>query len=149
LQEYALTKMAISNNKKKKYLFQLHEAIKKYKNVILIPGSLASYERLSECSNIEKKKKKVMDNYMKSYPSFISDRNGNPEIIIDKHHTKAYKNALRLFLPENIGEGICLQNSAYILASSHEKKLKHRKSSPFNEGDRLAMKERMNHFYYV
>src|SRR5438445_2719029 len=54
LQEYAFTEKAIDNQEKKECLALLHKAIRSYENVILIPGSFASYEVLSSASDKEK-----------------------------------------------------------------------------------------------
>src|SRR6185312_8567169 len=68
LSEYELTTNSITKQLKNDCLSLLHEAVKKYKNVILIPGSLSSYQQLSDYSNMEAKKKKILDNYMNNYP---------------------------------------------------------------------------------
>jgi len=148
LSEYELTTNSITKKLKNDCLRLLHEAVKKYKNVILIPGSLSSYQQLSDYSNMEAKKKKILDNYMNNYPRFTINGRGN-QFFIDRKYTKSYQDALHQLSAVNIGEKFCLQNSAYILSSDSNDILKHKKSSPFKEKTKVQTLQPSRYLYEI
>lgn len=148
LSEYELTTNSITNQLKNNCLRLLHEAVKKYKNVILIPGSLSSYQQLSDYSNMEAKKKKILDNYMNHYPRFTINGRSN-QFFIDRKYTKSYQDALQQLSAVNIGEKFCLQNSAYILFSDSNDILKHKKSSPFKEKTKVQTFQPSRYLYEI
>jgi len=140
LQEYALTKTAIPNSEKKKCLKQLEEAAQKYNNVVLIPGSFSAYEKFSACVNTEKRKAKIVENYTKNLE--------NPEFARDPLFIQDFLQTKHKFTTDTLDQSICLQNSAYILSSElNSKKIKHKKSFPFEEENKLDNKN--NYFYYL
>ena len=67
LPEYALTKKPIQNSVKKECIEILREAIKPYNNVILVPGSFASYQIIGENKSNFFKVKANYENLASSY----------------------------------------------------------------------------------
>src|SRR3989338_6126354 len=126
LHEYALTPQAIPNALKKKCLGNLQEAIKQYKNMILVPGSFSAYDAIQETgTSIENKKKTKL---LKCYTDALSkkSRRFDLEFLHEYHRARE--------LPEKMRQHY-LQNSAYLLSGNS--KLKHKKAFPYQERGKL------------
>lgn len=140
LKEYEFTNTAIPNADKKEYLKKLVEAVKNYKNILLVPGSFAAYEELSLLSGDNKQKRldKIKENYLKNLD--------NP----------SYQKADDIFLEDysiakhsvtNNTDGACLQNSTYAITA--ESKDKHKKSYGYHEYLKLPSDKQAKSIFYV
>lgn len=132
LPEYAFTKAAVTIEEKNASLYVLQNAVRQYPKLVLIPGSYAATQRLVDNQKGQAKKNKITRNYA---TLFVKS-----EYAKDKHfqdEEAAFKNYLDSGM---IGSKLLLQNAAYVLTA--EDKIKHHKSFPFYERDKLLGKHK-------
>lgn len=135
LQEYALTLRAINDSTKKTLLNCLQNAISQYPNVILIPGSLATYQPFV---NAPHKIDKLKQNYK------IATEQGLLEG--DTHFNNEY-NQYTNKITQPIYDISYFENCTYIL--THNNKIKHKKGYPWKERDQLFGIMKNQSIFYI
>lgn len=137
MKEYALTPKAITANDKALSLAALQEAMKKYKRMILIPGSYATYNDFKNNELREIKTQKLLANY----------RSLSQSKLVNDHEFDAEEaQVLQRSKSGELAHSIFMQNCAYILTA--DSKYKHKKCAPFFETDKLK-DNRKSGIYYI
>lgn len=138
LQEYAFTQKAMPTAAKKEFLELLSQTVKQFNNIILVPGSISSYQALKDYPDPEKKIAKILSGY--------SHYDKDPSFEDDDEYQENKKQALTRVQQyqtkvKSVGSSdeISLQHSAYLLANIHGSffKFKHSKSRPIDELHKL------------
>tara|TARA_R110000868_G_scaffold350501_2_gene611717 strand:+ start:2440 stop:3462 length:1023 start_codon:yes stop_codon:yes gene_type:complete len=133
MQEYGMAGTAVSMAEKNASIAMLASVMKRYPNVILIPGSIAvSEEFLEDTARRKSKVLKIHRNYLTLRHSLCMF--GDSQFI--KEHNQYSKAAKK----GNLAGSIFLQNCAHVITATH--KIKHRKSMPFCERERMQQKHR-------
>ena len=135
LPEYALTAHAINDSTKQTLLNCLQNAISQFKNVILIPGSLATYQPFVEAPY---KIEKLKDNYESVTKQGLLEN--------DTHFNKEY-NQYRQKIKKPIFDITYLENCTYVL--TYNAKIKHKKRYPWKERDQLIGLLKNESIFYI
>ena len=135
LEEYALTPSAIPADQRREALMKLQQAVKKFKNTIIIPGSLSSYEIFTDTTRQQNKLNKLQLNHQ-------TIANSSALTNVSAGYDKQIVNAMSNSDSSNC---LLLQNTAYILTAMG--KYQHKKSTPYFEARKLPFIFTPNVYY--
>ena len=139
LHEYALTPDAITSEDKKACMNILTNEMKKYSNILFVPGSFATYKKSSEIKKeaLSKKMETIRSNYLKAYQK-------TPY----KKLKEIYTEYLRCnSILANGGNVNYIKNHINYITSSNTGK--HYKQFPYNETNRMPKELQKNCIYHI
>ncbi len=137
MQEYAFTPNAIPAAEKKSSLAALHAAVKKYNNMIFVPGSYATYDEYKDKTRRAVKTEKLLANYRSLSQS---------KLVNCFEFRDEEADVLRRSKSGELKTSVFMQNCAYILTATS--KFKHKKCAPFYETDKLEVNS-WKGIYYI
>lgn len=146
LHEYFFTPISISSSDKKKCLQKISDKIKKYPNMVIIPGSFSNFKnepdsRLSP-EKLEKKIKATKEAYQ------IADSNKQHHNVYDFNNlifALNYFNLISLLKNNKLKTAVFLMNCAYAMSSTNT--IKHYKRFMFYEKSLLPSSFVKNYVY--
>lgn len=136
LEEYALTPMAVPAEDKRASLALLQQAIGNFDQMMLIPGSYASYEKYKD-NRQQHKSEKLTLNYRDIAASKLVPQTAYDDEIIEMN---------RMTRNNELANCAFLQNTAYILTAME--KHRHKKAAPFHESNKFPFAF-SDHVYYI
>lgn len=148
LNEYSITSIPVSEKIYQKLLLSLKKAIKRYPNMVLVPGSFSSIESFAD---YEKNKNKIIDTKLKSIKrkfkntSFFLDKIDIEDFCLNEHKSQ-FKNIYNdYFLNKNDSSffkknNFLIKNISCFITGDHV--IKYKKSFPCDEFKQVSHKKR-------